>query len=123
MRYSRLLSAILPRIATQDVLLGETTIREGEVVVPLITVANRDPDAFPEPHRFDVTRTGPAPHLAFGHGPHYCLGAALAHLELQIALGSLLDRFPALAPAVELTDLPWKAGLAIRSLSALPVTW
>jgi len=123
LRHARLISSDLPLIATADVLLGETTVRAGEAVFPLIGVANRDPDVFPEPHRFDITRTGPAPHLAFAYGPHYCLGAALAHLQLQILIGSLLDRFPTLAPAVEIADLPWKAGLAIRSLSALPVTW
>jgi cytochrome P450 len=123
LRYSRLLTTILPRVATEDVPLGKTMVRTGEAVLPLIAVANRDPEVFPEPHRFNVTRTDPAPHVAFGHGPHYCLGTALAHLELQIALGSLLGRFPTLAPAVELADLPWKPGLAIRSLSALPVTW
>jgi cytochrome P450 len=94
---------------------------------PLLLIAGHEtmvrPMCFPEPHRFDITRTGPAPHLAFAHGPHYCLGAALAHLQLQILIGSLLNRFPTLAPAVEIADLPWKPGLAIRSLNALPVTW
>lgn len=123
LRYSRLFSAVLPRVATEEVSLGDTVIRPGEVVVPLISVANRDPAAFDEPNRFDITRTGPAPHTAFGHGPHFCLGAQLARLELRIALGELWRRFPALAPAVELDDLEWKSGLAIRSLRALPVTW
>jgi cytochrome P450 len=123
LRYSRLLSAVLPRVATADVPLGDVVIRAGEAVVPLIAVANRDPDAFPDPNRFDITRTGPAPHMAFGHGPHYCIGAPLAQLELQIALGALWDRFPSLAPAVDLDDLSWKPGLAVRAVRALPVTW
>jgi cytochrome P450 len=123
LRHSRLLTSVPPRVATQDVPLADTVVRAGEAVFPLIAIANRDPDVFPDPHRFDITRAGPAPHVAFGHGAHYCLGAQLARLELQIALGSLLDRFPALAPAVDLADLEWKSGLFFRSVRALPVTW
>jgi cytochrome P450 len=123
LRHSRLFSAVLPRVATQDVPLGGAVVRSGQAVVPLIAVANRDPDAFPEPHRFDITRTGPAPHLALGHGPHHCLGGVLARLELQLAIGALWRRFPTLAPAVDLADLSWKSGLAVRALHSLPVTW
>jgi len=123
LRHSQLLTSVPPRVATQDVPLGDTVVRAGEAVFPLIAIANRDPDVFADPHRFDITRTGPAPHVAFGHGSHYCLGAHLANLELQIALGSLLERFPDLAPAVNLADLEWKSGLFMRGLRALPVTW
>jgi cytochrome P450 len=77
LRHSKLTSSILPRIATEDTILGGTLIRAGEAVLPLIATANRDPSAFPDPHRFDITRTGPA-HLGLGHRPHYCLGAQLA---------------------------------------------
>jgi cytochrome P450 len=123
LRHSKLVTTTTPRVATADVQLGDTTIRAGETVLALIAVANRDPAAFPDPHRFDITRTGPAPHLGLGHGPHFCLGAPLARLELQIAVGSLLTRFPTLAPAVPLDELDWKPGLSTRSLNALPVTW
>ncbi|HEU5473618.1 MAG TPA: cytochrome P450 [Actinophytocola sp.] len=123
LRYSRLFSSLLPRITLQDLTLGDTRISAGDAVIPLIAVANRDPAAFPDPNRFDITRTGPAPHVALGHGPHYCLGAQLAQLELRIALGALLDRFPTLAPATDLADLRWKPGLAMRALHNLPVTW
>jgi cytochrome P450 len=123
LRHSKLTTSTTPRVAIQDVPVGDTVIRSGEAVIPLIAVANRDPDAFPDPHHFDVTRTGPAPHLGLGHGPHYCLGAQLAKLELQLALGALLTRFPTLAPAVDLNELDWKTGLSTRSLHALPVTW
>jgi cytochrome P450 len=122
LRYSRLFSSLLSRVAFQDLTLGQTKISAGQTVVPLIAVANRDPSVFPEPDRFDITRTGPAPHVAFGHGPHYCLGAQLAHLELRIALSALLARFPTLAPATNLADLHWKAGLAMRALHSLPIT-
>ena len=123
LRYSRLLSSALPRVATQDVDLGGATIAAGDVVVPLIAVANHDPHAFPDPDRLDVTRSPAVPHLAFGHGPHYCPGAHLAQLELHTALGTLLRRFPTLAPATDLDALRWKPGLVVRALHALPITW
>lgn len=123
LRHSKLTTSTLPRVVTQDAQVGDTLIRAGEAVIPLIAVANRDPDAFPDPHRFDITRTGPVPHLGLGHGPHYCLGAQLARLELQLALGALIVRFPTLRPTVALTELDWKTGLSTRSLRALPVTW
>jgi cytochrome P450 len=123
LRHSKLTTATVPRIATEDVLVGGTVIRAGEAAVPILSVANRDPAAFPDPHRFDVTRTGPAPHVGLGHGPHFCLGAQLARLELRVALGALLTRFPTLSPAVDLADLDWKEGLSTRALRTLPVTW
>jgi cytochrome P450 len=123
LRHSKLVSSAQPRIATEDTVVGDTLIHADEAVIPLIATANRDPSAFPDPHRFDITRTGPAPHLGFGHGPHYCLGAQLAKLELQLAIGALFTRFPTLRPAIGLNDLDWKTGLSTRSLRALPVTW
>ncbi len=123
LRHSQLTSAIMPRIAAQDFMLGGTPIGADEAVIPVIGTANRDPAGFPDPNRFDILRTAPAPHLGPGHGPHYCLGAQLAKLELRIALGSLLSRFPTLAPAVDLADLNWKTGLSVRAVEELPVTW
>ena len=123
LRHSMLVSTTLPRVAVADLELGGTLIRAGECVLPLVGVANRDPRAFPEPLRFDVLRTGPAAHLGLGHGPHYCLGAHLAKLEMRLALGSLFSRFPALEPGVDPADLRWKTGLAVRGLVELPVTW
>jgi cytochrome P450 len=123
MRYSRLTASTLPRVAVADVSVGDVVIRAGEAVIPLISVANRDPAVFGDPHRFDITRTPSAPHVAFGHGPHFCLGAQLAQLELRCAIGALFGRFPTLAPAVELAALRWKTGLSVRALHALPVTW
>jgi len=72
LRHSKLISSTMPRVATEDTVIGDTPIRAGEAVIPLIATANRDPGAFPDPDRFDITRTSPAPHLGFGHGPHYC---------------------------------------------------
>nr|AJD20027.1 FAD-binding monooxygenase [uncultured bacterium] len=110
------------RVALEDVDLGGVTVRAGEGVLPAITSANRDEEAFPEADRLDLTRT-PNPHLAFGHGIHHCLGAPLARAELQIGLGVLLRRFPRLEPAIPLADLPWNTAKLIRGPRALPLAW
>jgi cytochrome P450 len=123
MRYCRLVDAAQPRVAVQDVAVCGVRIAAGEAVIPVVAVANRDPEAYPHPNRLDITRTGPAPHTGFGHGPHYCLGAPLAELELRIAVSTLLRRFPGLALAVDPDELRWKEGLSVRAPHALPVTW
>lgn len=92
------------RIARRDVDLGGTTIPAGTMVLAVIGAANRDPEAFPDPDRFDITRAT-NPHLAFGHGPHFCLGAPLARLEARVALTELLVR----TNDIELTaNTPWE---------------
>ena len=88
----------LARRATSDVELGGHAIAANEIVVLWIAAANRDPAQFPEPDRFDIRRA-PNPHLAFGHGIHFCLGAPLARLETKIALGILLARYREIAVA------------------------
>ncbi|MEV0677634.1 cytochrome P450 [Actinosynnema sp. NPDC050436] len=82
-----------PRFAKEDVAFGDVVVREGDPVITSLVSANRDPRAFPEPDRLDVTRTGNA-HLGYGHGPHFCLGAALARVEVEEALAALLTRYP-----------------------------
>ena len=86
------------RTATRDVELAGARIREGDKVVLWYVSANRDEAVFPDPDRFDVGRT-PNDHLSFGFGPHYCLGAALAHLEARVMFEELFERFPQLALA------------------------
>jgi cytochrome P450 len=110
------------RVATRDVTLGSGTLHKGEAVLPLLSVANRDAAVFPDPDRFDITRSGNA-HVAFGHGPHFCLGAHLARLELQVALGALVRRLPRLRLAVPAEELPWKSGVFVPAPEELPVTW
>ncbi|MBV9728400.1 MAG: cytochrome P450, partial [Pseudonocardiales bacterium] len=63
------------------------------------------------------------PHLAFGYGIHYCLGAPLARMELQVAIATLIRRLPTMRLAVPVQDLEWRSYLVSRALSALPVTW
>jgi len=111
------------RNALEDVELSGVLIRAGEAVIPSGHVANSDPETHPDGRRLDVTRTAAAPHLAFGHGPHHCVGAALARLELQIALTTMLARFPTLRLAVPAGELRWRPGMLIRTLRELPVTW
>jgi cytochrome P450 len=82
----------LARRTTADTALGDADIRAGALVVAWLAGANRDERVFPDPDRFDVHRS-PNPHLAFGHGIHFCLGAPLARLEAKIALGILLQRY------------------------------
>jgi cytochrome P450 len=107
-------------MATEDVPLSAGVVRAGEVVIPLIDAANRDPDVFEEPDRLDLERPE-NPHIAFGHGRHRCLGAELARTELQIAIGALLDQAPDLALAVADDELPWRRGMFISGIWHLPV--
>ncbi len=82
----------LARITTADTEVGGVRIPAGQIVMPWLTAANRDERVFAEPHRFDVHRR-PNPHLSFGHGIHFCLGAPLARLEARVALRLLLERY------------------------------
>lgn len=104
------------RWTAADTTLGGAAIPRGQMVVVLTGAANRDPAAFPEPDRLDIRRHG-ARALAFGHGPHYCLGAPLARVEGQVALGALLRRFPRLALADD--DAPWTGSPVFRGLREL----
>jgi cytochrome P450 len=102
--------------------VGGVTIPAGAQVIICLAAANRDAGRYARPERLDLDR-GETRHLAFGHGIHHCLGAPLARMEGQLALGSLLHRFPELALAVPVEDLHWGHGdgLVLRGLSALPV--
>jgi pimeloyl-[acyl-carrier protein] synthase len=104
------------RTAREDVSLGDAQIRRGDVVVGILAAANRDPDKYEDPDRFDVARN-PTDHVAFGDGIHFCLGAALARLEGQIALGTLLRRFPNLQLLDEQPE--WGGTFAIRGVTTL----
>ena len=110
------------RYAIEPVDIGGVTIPAGAQVIVCLAAANRDAERYPDAEALDIDRGG-APHIAFGHGIHFCLGAGLARLEGQIALGSLLRRFPRLSLAVPFDELHWGHGdgLVLRGLSALPV--
>jgi cytochrome P450 len=107
------------RVAKHDVELGGQLIRAGQPISNLLGAGNRDPRHFAEPDTLDLDRVDSA-HLSFGHGIHYCVGAALSRLEAPIAFNELLRRFPRIAPASD--DPPrWKPNLAFHGLEALPV--
>ena len=110
------------RYTVEPVNIGGVTIPAGAQVIICLAAANRDPDQYARPERLDFDR-GELRHLAFGHGIHHCLGAPLARMEGQLAIGSLLHRFPHLALAVPVEDLHWGHGdgLVLRGLSELPV--
>jgi cytochrome P450 len=88
----------VPRFPSEDVVVGGVPIAAGTPVTVALGAANRDPRVFADPDTLDVRRTQTEPHLAFLHGPHFCLGAALARLEIEVALVAVRRRFPGLRP-------------------------
>jgi cytochrome P450 len=104
------------RLATTDVTLHGETIRAGDPVMVFLGAANRDPSVFDEPDLLDLERS-PNHHLAFGHGIHFCVGAALSRLEAPIALRALLDRYPRLRLDGE--EASWRHNITFRGLSSL----
>lgn len=118
LRYRSPIQAMF-RITAQEVKMGGQTIPAGERVIAWIGSANRDERKFPEAERFDITRN-PNPHLAFGHGIHFCLGAPLARLEARIALSTLLRRFPDIS-RVNDDDLEPARGFIVHGVSHLPL--
>ena len=121
LRYLSVVQTGLVRTATEDVVLGGTTIKAGDYVMTSLVVANRDTGMGADPDRFDTTRA-PANHLAFGHGTHFCLGAALARHELGIALPALFRRFRHLELAVPFESLKFRTFSTVYAVQALPVT-
>lgn len=119
LRFDSPLNIATMRFTTEAILVGEVAIPSGEFVVIALLAANHDPDKFDEPDRLDVNRN-PNAHLAFGHGIHYCLGAPLARLEAQIALGRLLERFDRITLDNTAT-LQYRPSTLMRGLTALPV--
>jgi cytochrome P450 len=110
----------MTRIALEAVRLDAASpvIGPGDRVFALLNAANRDPEVFAEPDRFDVTR-GDSRHISFGFGIHYCLGAPLARLEGQIAAAALVERLPDLALAIEVPE--WSDSFVLRGVKSLPV--
>ncbi|WP_051836194.1 cytochrome P450 family protein [Streptomyces sp. NRRL WC-3742] len=114
------------RFFAEDSDLFGTTVPAGDSVIVSLCAANRDETRFPDADRLDLDRT-PNAHLAFGHGIHYCPGAALARAELQIAVATLLTRLPGLRPSAEpgdgLDDLTWIPAVLARGVDRLPVAY
>jgi cytochrome P450 len=108
------------RIAAEDVERRGKTIRKGDRIRWIMAAANRDPRAFDDPDRFDIGRQ-PNPHVSFGAGIHYCLGASLARIEGQEVFGALAERFGSLR--LEADELEYQPSIQFRSLTSLPVAW
>jgi cytochrome P450 len=114
-------AAVVDRYATGDTPLGGARIRAGDQVTVSIAGANRDPAVFADPDRFDIRRPNSVKHLAFAHGPHFCLGAHLARLEARIAVATLLDLLPELRLDERYPATP--RGLVFRKPTDLRVRW
>jgi cytochrome P450 len=111
---------VTDRIATADIEVGGCPITKGQWLWPALTSANRDPAAHPDPDRFDIQRAD-IHHVSFGGGPHLCLGAPLARMEAQIAIGSLLARFPKIRLADPTEPPHYKSVPGFRGLTELNV--
>ena len=110
------------RFPLEDIKVGDRIVPAGETVLLAIGSANRDPQYISNPDAIDLDRAGSG-HLGFGHGPHYCLGAPLARMEVRTALWTAVHRLPNLQLAIPEQDLPWKPDHRQHALTALPVTF
>lgn len=120
LRYNGPVETPTLRFSFEDVAVNGVVIPQGEIVLPSLLAANRDPAIFERPDEFDITRE-PNRHVAFGAGIHYCLGAPLARMEGALALGALLRRYPGIALAAPLDSLIWNENLLLHGMKALPV--
>ena len=108
----------VPRVALEDLELESERVRRGDGLLLVLAAANRDPAVFAEPNRLDIRRS-PNPHLALGRGRHYCLGAGLARLEAEVAIGTVVRRMP--PPRLETDALEWEEFFLVRGLRSLPI--
>ena len=121
LRFDSPLEVATPRFATSEISIENVRIQPGEMVFIGLAAANRDPRRFEDSGRLNLERNQSEVHIAFGHGIHYCIGAALARLEGEVGFGELARRFPDLQLSVPVSELKWKPGLGMRGLINLPV--
>jgi cytochrome P450 len=114
-------AAVVDRYATEDTTLGSARIRRGDLVRVSLAGANRDPEVFADPDRFDIRRGNARQHLAFAIGPHFCIGAQLARLEANAAISALLGRLPGLR--LDPRRLTSPEGLVFRKPASVHVCW
>ena len=122
MRYDSPVQMASERYAKEELSIAGVSIAPGEMVHAMLGSANRDERQFDRPDELDITRD-PNRHLAFGQGIHYCVGAPLARMEGQIAINSLLRRFPDLRLAVPRQAIRRRPALALRGLASLPLAF
>lgn len=120
LRYDGPVEMVTWRFAIEPLTIGGQVIKPGDPVPVVLAAADRDPGRFTDPDTLDLTRSD-NPHLGFGRGIHYCLGAPLARLEAQTALSTLFARFPDLQLAANPDELRWCGGFIMRGLRELPV--
>lgn len=120
LRYAHPSQFAIRRFPTEDIIIGDVRIPAGATVLLGTASADRDPSLVSNPDTLDLTRTD-NPHLALGHGIHYCLGAPLARLETRIAIGSLLHRFPRIELAIPRDQIRWRSSFREHGLAALPL--
>jgi mycocyclosin synthase len=113
----------LPRLAVEDVTLGDVEVKKGELVLVLVEGANFDPEVFTDPHTMDIDRENSTAHLSFGGGQHYCPATALGKKHTEIAVETLLERMPDLQLAVPVDQLVWRTRFMKRLPERLPVMW
>jgi cytochrome P450 len=122
LRYLTILHTGLPRIAASNTEIGGQQISAGDAVLCYLPSANRDGDWFENPDVFDVRREYRG-NVAFGYGVHRCIGAALAKVEMEVALETLIRRFPQLRLAIDFDEIRFRQAMAVYGVHALPVTW
>jgi cytochrome P450 len=113
LRYDSPVQTAMPRFALEDLTIGGKQIAKGDAVFVSIAAANRDPEKYAAPDEFRLNRRS-APHIGFGSGAHFCIGAPLARLEAEIALDMLLSRLPTLRLTLPVEDLTWTLGPMLR---------
>jgi cytochrome P450 len=123
LRYTTVSAMFRVVMMSDDIELDGVQIRAGESVMALPWYGNRDSRFFPNPNVFDIERSSKTPHLTFGFGPHFCLGAALGKMQVELSLATLLRRLPNLAPAIPLDELPWRHDRINMGIAKFPVTW
>ena len=122
MRYWSISQDAILRQATTDLELGGVQVRAGDAVVISIPAADNDPAVFADPDRIRLDRDS-GKHLQWGYGAHFCLGAPLARLEMELALRSLFERFPSLTLAVDDPGTLFRTNTIFFGVEKLPVTW
>jgi cytochrome P450 len=122
LRYLSVVHSGIPRVVREDTTVGGQPVAAGEFLVLSLPAANRDPAVLDHPDDLDVARAV-APHVAFGHGVHHCLGAPLARAEMAVAFPALFRRFPTLALDIPFGEVEFRSATVVHGLRALPVTW
>ena len=123
LRYLSVVQVAFTRFAREDLILSEQRITAGDMIICSLSSANRDPALGMDMDRFDPVRHVHSHHIAFGHGIHFCLGAALARLQMCLAYPALIKRFPTLRLAVAAEELQFRTVAIVYGITSLPVTW